>query len=266
MGRVARRGVALVALGLLSLGAPAAGAPLEGLSAAQQRTSVTSTPPARAAAAPAVPPAWTLPACTGEPVTTTLDPATHWDTVVLDPVHRLPEEWAPTDLVDVPPLGVSTDATVREFVLEPLLAMHAAAVAAGAPFDVVSGYRSQDHQDWVYHNHNATETPTPAGEPPMVAPPGHSEHQLGTTIDVIDPSDVSLTAAFATTPAGRWIAEHAASFGFVVSYPEGGEAESCYGWEPWHLRYVGVDAAREMAGSGLAPRTFLLRAAATADS
>ena len=139
-----------------------------------------------------------------------------------------------------------------------------AAVAAGAPFDVVSGYRSQGHQDWVYHN--ATETPTAPDEPRMVAPPGHSEHQLGTTVDVVDPADVSLTAAFATTPAGRWIAAHAASFGFVVSYPEGAEDESCYGWEPWHLRYVGVDAASDIAGSGLAPRAFLLRAAATTAS
>ncbi len=254
IARAPRHVVALATVvGLALWAVPAAGAPLEGMSAGDQRA--RSGPAVPAATDPGASAA-VLPACTGAPVTTSRDPATDWATVVLDPVRRLPEEWAPPDLVEVPPLGVSTDASVREFVLDPLLAMHAAATAAGAPFDVVSGYRSQDHQDWVYQN--ATERPTAPDEPMMVAPPGHSEHHLGTTVDLIDPSDVSLTAAFATTPAGRWIAEHAASFGFVVSYPEGGEAESCYGWEPWHLRYVGPDLASDIAVSGLAPRAFTL--------
>ena len=269
VARGERKTVAAAAAGVgvglvLTLVGPAAAIPIEGLSAGRSRLGPVSPPASQTAAEPPLPADWILPSCSGPPVITTADPAAQWDSIVLDPVRGLPPGWAPDDLVEVPALGTQTDAEVREFVLEPLLAMHAAADAAGTPFDVVSGFRSQDRQDWVYQN--ATEEPTTPDEPMMVAPPGHSEHQLGTTVDLVDPSDVSLTAVFADTPAGAWVAKHAIDFGFVVSYPDGAQDESCYGWEPWHLRYVGPERAREMSASGLAPRTFLLLEAATTTS
>lgn len=180
--------------------------------------------------------------------------------IVLDPARGLPDGWEPDDLVALPALGTHTDdGMVSGVILDDLLAMHTAASAAGAPFDVVSGYRSSQRQARIQaESQQAEDARTAWAAPRMVAPPDHSEHQLGTTIDVIDPSEVSLTPAFADTPAGGWIAEHAPEFGFVVSYPKGWEAVTCYGWEPWHLRHVGRDLAQQVDESGLALRAFLL--------
>ncbi len=76
------------------------------------------------------------------------------------------------------------------------------------------------------------------------ARPGHSEHQLGTTIDV--------------EGGEAWLADEAWRYGFVVSYPfEHSPESTCYKAEPWHLRYVGREAAAEVRASGLSLRAWL---------
>jgi D-alanyl-D-alanine carboxypeptidase len=92
------------------------------------------------------------------------------------------------------------------------------------------------------------------------ARPGHSEHQLGTTADISN-ADVGyrLTEEFGETPAGRWLAENAWRYGFVLSYPEGAEAVTGYKYEPWHFRWVGEAAAAAVRDSGLTLHEWLLR-------
>lgn len=209
---------------------------------------------------------WTPPSCDATPTLSAFDPDTQWDRIVLDPSRHLQQGWEPDDLVEIPALGRHTDGRVRAIILDDLVAMYDAALEADAPFDVVSGFRSAAQQDYV-HSQSQTHSPSPDGTPdldagpPMVAPPGHSEHQLGTTIDIVDPSEISLTSAVADTPGGRWLAAHATEHGFVFSYPEFAAPITCYGWEPWHLRWVGVDRAAVIEASGLTPREFMLREA-----
>lgn len=77
--------------------------------------------------------------------------------------------------------------------------------------------------------------------------PGHSEHQLGLAIDVTSDSvNQSLSVDFAKTEEGKWVLEHANEFGFIIRYPENREAEVGYTYQPWHLRYVGVEVASEI--------------------
>jgi D-alanyl-D-alanine carboxypeptidase len=197
-------------------------------------------------------------ACTGE-VEQVRRPGRHWDAVVVDPIRRLPEAWAPRDLRDVSHLGYRgrPGVTVRDHVVAPLEQMHADAAASGARFVVVSGFRSQEEQARLWDQAQADDT---AGTDlhPGTAHPGHSEHQLGTTIDVVDPSLPRLVHELVDTPAGRWLADNAASYGFVVTYPEGASAITCFKPEPWHLRYVGVERAVALEASGLTLREFLL--------
>ena len=81
---------------------------------------------------------------------------------------------------------------------------------------------------------------------------GHSEHQLGTTVDLTTPDvGYDLTEAFGETPAGRWLADNAHIYGFALSYPAGAEAVTGYAYEPWHFRYVGADHAAAWKASGL---------------
>ena len=91
------------------------------------------------------------------------------------------------------------------------------------------------------------------------AKPGHSEHQLGTTIDFTTPRvDYDLVESFGATPEGQWLAQNAGRFGFVMSYPQDKEQVTGYAYEPWHFRYVGVDVAAAVAESRLTLYEYLL--------
>ena len=68
-----------------------------------------------------------------------------------------------------------------------------------------------------------------------------------------------LDQAFGATPEGMWIAEHSWQFGFIVSYPQGAEQITGYLYEPWHVRYIGVDVATDVWNSGLTLHEYLLQ-------
>ena len=73
--------------------------------------------------------------------------------------------------------------------------------------------------------------------------PGSSEHQIGLSLDIVCNSYQSLDEGFGDTEAGIWLREHCAEFGFILRYPKGKEYITGIEFEPWHFRYVGVDAA-----------------------
>ena len=81
-----------------------------------------------------------------------------------------------------------------------------------------------------------------------IAKPGHSEHQLGTTVDVtggsIDYS--SASGKFGQTDEARWMEKNAGDYGYIESYPLGKEDITGYMYEPWHYRYVGIENAKKM--------------------
>ena len=206
-----------------------------------------------------IPPA---PACVAGDQPVVVDPGQDWATAVIDTSHRLPEDFAPTDLVDVTQAGFEIRDQVRAFVIDDLAALRVAAEANGTPIVVISGYRSFSYQQDLYDRRvdEVGETEAARG----TARPGHSEHQLGTAVDVLDEGVGDLTTAFALTPAGQWVAAHAHEFGFVLSYPEGVTDRTCYEFEPWHLRYVGRDVAVQIHESGATPREWMLAARANA--
>ena len=109
-------------------------------------------------------------------------------------------------------------------VQEPLQALIAAAWSAGHKVRLSSAYRSYEEQARVF-------AATP--EVGRAARPGHSEHQLGTAVD--------LRLPFAA--AADWLRENAPGYGFVLSYPEGRQRITGYQPEPWHFRFVGVEVA-----------------------
>lgn len=183
------------------------------------------------------------------------DPAADWATTVIDTSNRLPEDFAPTDLVDATEAGFESRDQVRALVIDDLAAMRAAAEANGTPIVVISGYRSYSYQAELFQRR--VDEVGEAEAALRTARPGHSEHQLGTAIDVLDPGVGELTTAFADTPAGQWVAAHAHEFGFVVSYPAGASDRTCYEYEPWHLRYVGREVAAQIHEAGVTPREWM---------
>jgi D-alanyl-D-alanine carboxypeptidase len=194
------------------------------------------------------------PPCSYQDLPTTRTAYDQWPTTLLDTIYLLPVAYAPGDRVSTANAGLNGGHTVRSLVQTDLAAMVAAARAAGAPLQVASAYRSYQgqiatFQHWVDVGGLARALRTSAR-------PGHSEHQLGTTIDF-----TSLGGAapwqyrdWGTTAAGGWMAANAWRYGFVMSYPRGSFAQSCYEYEPWHFRYVGRETAAAVRASGMTLR------------
>jgi D-alanyl-D-alanine carboxypeptidase len=196
-----------------------------------------------------------LPACRYDDLLTSPRGYDDWPVTLVDPILSVPKSYAPPDLVSVSEAGLSGDGMVRALVIDDLRAMRMAASAANAPFAIESGYRSFADQQQVFAA--AVKQDGYDRALTMTARPGHSEHQLGVAIDVRSPQPGSTAATFASTAAGKWLASHAWSDGFVMSYPKGLTAVTCYGGEPWHFRYVGRERAARIRASGLTLREFL---------
>ncbi|NLB90755.1 MAG: M15 family metallopeptidase [Clostridiales bacterium] len=116
----------------------------------------------------------------------------------------------------------------------------------GIKLVTVSGYRSYAKQERIYDNKlKKVKTEEKADE--YVANAGTSEHQLGLAMDLGE-KDVhtSLTAGFAKTKAGIWLVDNAHRFGFIIRYQEPWEEITGYKYEPWHVRYVGIEHATAM--------------------
>jgi hypothetical protein len=112
----------------------------------------------------------------------------------------------------------------------------------------VSAYRSYDAQVAAYEENRAIHGDDVDR---FSARPGHSEHQLGTTVDVSSASAAYALEGFEGTPEAEWVATNSWRFGFIVSYPEGKEEVTGYAYEPWHIRYVGKETAAAVRQSGL---------------
>jgi poly-gamma-glutamate synthesis protein (capsule biosynthesis protein) len=92
-----------------------------------------------------------------------------------------------------------------------------------------------------------------------VAKPGHSEHQLGTAVDLTGSSIGYVVASdiFGGTTEDIWLKENAYLYGFIQSYPENKTDITGYKYEPWHYRFVGIEKAKEIYDSGLTITEFL---------
>ena len=123
---------------------------------------------------------------------------------------------------------------LRNEAIEPLRAMAAAAAAAGVSLLIDSGYRSDRYQRIIFRQFmEKGQTFTNIAR--YVAPPGYSEHALGTVVD-FHPSG----RGFSASAAYRWLREHANSFGFHETLPRNGRHH--FPWEPWHWKFQAVAA------------------------
>jgi zinc D-Ala-D-Ala carboxypeptidase len=180
---------------------------------------------------------------------------------VLDRSYGLPATYEPDDLVpaaDAGLTGASGAKLVRAVLIDDLADMRDAWEAAGLTITVDSAYRSYAAQAATYESWVAQIGPQAAAG--RTARPGHSEHQLGTAIDISSPGWTGRFGDWAReTAEGAWMVEHAWRYGFVMSYPAGAEAQTCFDYEPWHYRWIGREAAAEHRESGMALREFLER-------
>lgn len=128
--------------------------------------------------------------------------------------------------------------------------MKAAASADGISLWIVSGFRSYDTQEELYNNYVEKDGKEEADR--YSARPGHSEHQTGLALDLN-----SLETSFEDTPEGQWLASNCYKYGFIIRYQKNKESVTGYMYEPWHVRYLGVDLATKVYNSGKCLEEYL---------
>lgn len=172
-----------------------------------------------------------------EPVIEVVDGVTYVNGILIaNKTYSLPEDFNPG--------GLHPDAKAA------FDEMQAAAAAEGITLKIISGYRSYAQQTKTYGNYVARDGKEEADR--YSARPGHSEHQTGLAMDIN-----SLQQSFADTAAGKWLAEHCAEYGFIIRYSADKETETGFMYEPWHIRYLGVEMAKAVTESGLCLEEYL---------
>ena len=139
---------------------------------------------------------------------------------------------------------------VNQEAYEKLKELQKGAKENGYTINLVSGYRSYDYQKTLYNNYVKKHGQSLADT--FSARPGHSEHQTGLSFDVGKVSD-----AYGETESGIWLSKNAHLYGFIIRYPKGKQEITGYKYEPWHIRYLGVETATKVYESGLCLEEYL---------
>ena len=130
------------------------------------------------------------------------------------------------------------------------LRLKADAEALGYSMPLLSGFRSYETQRGLYNRYCAEYGQAAADT--FSARPGTSEHQTGLAMDV-----GMIEDWYGDTAAGQWLAANCHKYGFIIRYPQGKEHITGYKYEPWHIRYLGVDVATDVYNSGLTLEEYL---------
>ncbi len=168
-----------------------------------------------------------------------------WNILLVNKEHPIPEDYEFT-------LGTIKGAMrCDERIIEPLTQMFTAAKEDGVNLIVCSPYRDMARQEYLFDRKVKAFIRTGMSYVDAykkasitVTVPGASEHQIGLAVDIISDTYSALDIGFADTSAGKWLAEHSWEYGFILRYPLGKEEITGIQYEPWHFRYVGVDAAK----------------------
>jgi len=151
---------------------------------------------------------------------------------------KLPSDYSPQNLVNI------DNSMMRAEAAEAMNEMIDMAGGEGHHLWVQSGYRSYSTQAGLHEQYVAADGQEAADR--YSARAGHSEHQTGLVADLNTISD-----AFGDTPEGKWAIANSWYFGFIVRYTEENRDVTLFKYEPWHMRYIGREAAETMHDLGI---------------
>lgn len=167
-----------------------------------------------------------------------------WRLILINKQHPVPDNYEFT-------LGtIQGSMQVDERILDDLYAMLLAAKDDGESLIICSPYRDYNRQTVLFNrkinayiSKGLTYAEAYSVASTQVTAPGASEHQIGLAVDIVCNYHMTLNHAFGETDAGIWLAENCYKYGFILRYPEGSGDITGIFYEPWHFRYVGVEAA-----------------------
>lgn len=183
-----------------------------------------------------------------------------WKLVLINKQHPVPEDY---DFEFGSIKTIKGTMQCDERIIDTLLSMMQAAKEDGVTLAICSPYRDLNYQEFLFNR--KIEAYMKMGMSYMdaysvssqaVTVPGASEHQIGLAFDIVSEDYMELNAGFAETDAGKWLAQHSSEYGFILRYPLGKEEITGIEFEPWHFRYVGIDAAKIISEEGITLEEF----------
>ncbi len=177
-----------------------------------------------------------------------------WNLTVVNAGYRIPGDYTP-NLTYVCGSGERLDRQVAVHYER----MYNAAARDGVYLTPCSGYRSYELQERNYNRKIAyyeslgySNADARVLAAKVIMPPGSSEHNLGYAMDI-----VCVEEWFENTAEFRWLKENASDYGFIMRYPKEKQHITNVIYEPWHWRYVGVEAAKAIESSGLVLEEYM---------
>lgn len=172
----------------------------------------------------------------------------NWYLAIINTDHPLPDEYVPTLSAAIETSNVQIDARISSYYSQ----MYNAAKQDGCILTPYSAYHTYSLQESTYSrkvnyyiNQGLSSEQAKEKASQSVLPAGCSEHNAGLSVDI-----VSASTDFANTKEYLWLCENAQDYGFILRYPENKTDITGVNFEPWHWRYVGTEAAKEMKKSG----------------
>ncbi len=180
-----------------------------------------------------------------------------WRLILVNKQHSIPEDYEF-------PLGTITGYLQCDArIVDDLVAMIQAAKKDHVNLEIRSPYRTRERQEGnfndrisYYMNRGLSYMEAYQRTSRVITIPDNSEHQIGLALDILGDGYKNLDEGFADTDAGRWLAANSYKYGFILRYPEGKEYYTGIAYEPWHFRYVGVDAATVITERGITLEEF----------
>ena len=170
--------------------------------------------------------------------------------VLVNKYNALPKDFVPDDLEKINAAYCFKTEMLTHDARVAFETMCADARALGYALYATSSYRSYDRQRELYNSYGIPDVTT--------ARPGHSEHQTGLAVDVIHDA-VASNSGLTNSAVYEWYAENACNYGFVIRYAEGWQFLTGVAFEPWHLRYLGVELATAVKTSYLSYDEYYTR-------
>lgn len=183
---------------------------------------------------------------------------TSWNLILANPWNKVPDDFS----VNLSTLrsGHSVDERAATHLQE----MLNDARAEGLSPIICSSFRSMDKQQSLFNNKvnryisqgfSKEEAEKEAAK--SVAVPGTSEHQTGLAVDIVAKSYQLLNEEQENTAEQQWLMKNSHKYGFILRYPKGKSNITGIKYEPWHYRYVGKEAAKEITEQGITFEEYL---------
>ena len=177
--------------------------------------------------------------------------------VLVNKYYGVSKKYTPKNLVSVPSsYGTYSNIKLKKQAFDAYKTMLAAAKKEGLNFKICSAYRTYGTQKSLFFGYKKSWGLKRTYL--YSAYPGRSEHHTGLAIDLLTGRNGwRLDDSFAKTRESKWVAANCAKYGFIIRYPKNKTNITGYAYEPWHLRYVGTDAAKTIMSKGITLEEYL---------